>query len=96
MPYDLGSGRGPSRISIRGPLALFELLSCAHAELWKISSIGREIMTSGVWVAVALMVAGAAFLVTGLGAPGLWIAVIAVGIALVIIDRRRGRHSLGS
>ena len=44
-------------------------------------------MTLLVWIAVALMVVGAAMLIAGIGAPGLWIAVIAVGIALVVIDR---------
>jgi hypothetical protein len=55
-----------------------------------------EIMTHVLWTAIALMVAGAVFLVTGTGAAGLWIAVIAVGIALVAIDLARRRQSLGS
>jgi hypothetical protein len=42
------------------------------------------------------MVVGAIMLVTGLGAPGLWIAIVAIGIALVAIDRTRHRHTLGS
>jgi hypothetical protein len=53
-------------------------------------------MTLVVWVAVALMLAGVVFLVAGVGASGPWIAVVAVGIAMVAIDRARGRHSLGS
>ena len=34
-----------------------------------------------VWIAVPLMLIGALLLVTGVGAAGLWIAVIAAGIA---------------
>ena len=38
-------------------------------------------MTFVIWLAVVLMLVGAVFLVAGVGASGLWIAVIAVGIA---------------
>jgi hypothetical protein len=48
------------------------------------------------WVAVPLLLLGAAMLITDIGASGLWIAVIAVGIALVAISmvkpRVAGRH----
>lgn len=44
------------------------------------------------WVAVALLLVGAVLLVAGVGAAGLWIAVIAVGIALVAIEGYRGRQ----
>ena len=53
-------------------------------------------MTPFVWIAVVLMLMGAVMLIAGIGAPGLWIAVVTVGIALVVIDRTRSRHSLGS
>jgi hypothetical protein len=53
-------------------------------------------MTPLVWIAVVLMVMGAVMLIAGIGAPGLWIAVVTVGIALVVIDRTRRRHRLGS
>ena len=53
-------------------------------------------MTPFVWMAVVLMVMGAIMLIAGVGAPGLWIAVVTVGIALVAIDRTRNRHRLGS
>jgi hypothetical protein len=53
-------------------------------------------MTLLVWIAVALMVVGAVMLIAGSGAPGLWISVIAVGIALVVIDRTQRRHRQGS
>jgi hypothetical protein len=53
-------------------------------------------MTPFVWMAVVLMVMGAIMLIAGVGAPGLWIAVVTVGIALVAIDRTRSRHRLGS
>jgi len=45
-----------------------------------------------IWLAVALMVGGAVLLVLGVGATGLWIAVIAVGIALVAVDGYRHRE----
>ncbi|GAA1976498.1 hypothetical protein GCM10009798_42130 [Nocardioides panacihumi] len=47
------------------------------------------------WIAVALLLTGAVLLVAGVGAAGLWIAVITVGIALVAIDgyrRSQGHH----
>jgi hypothetical protein len=50
-------------------------------------------MSLSLWIAVALMVVGAVMLVAGVGAAGLWIAVVAVGIAMVAVDvtrRRRG------
>jgi len=54
----------------------------------------EEIMSYILGIAVVLMVAGAICLVAGIGAAGLWIAAIAVGIALVIVERVRGSHSL--
>ncbi|MGZ6623911.1 MAG: hypothetical protein ACXVHD_30400 [Solirubrobacteraceae bacterium] len=39
------------------------------------------------WVAVPLMLLGAAMLIADIGATALWIAVIAVGIALVVIGQ---------
>jgi hypothetical protein len=53
-------------------------------------------MTPLVWMAVVLMVMGAVMLIAGIGAPGQWIAVVTVGSALVVIDRTRRRHRLGS
>lgn len=45
------------------------------------------------WIAVALLLAGALLLVTGVGAAGLWIALITIGIALVAIGGyRRGQE----
>ena len=47
------------------------------------------------WIAVALMLIGAVLLVADVGAAGLWIAVVTLGIALVAIDAYRhgqGRH----
>ena len=46
------------------------------------------------WIAVALMLTGAILLVADVGAAGLWIAVITVGIALVAIDgyQQRQKH----
>lgn len=39
------------------------------------------------WVAIPLMLLGAAMLIADIGATALWIAVIAVGIALVAIGK---------
>jgi hypothetical protein len=47
------------------------------------------------WAAVVLMLTGAVMLVAEVGAAGVWIAVITVGIALVAIDayrHRQGQH----
>jgi hypothetical protein len=38
------------------------------------------------WIAVPLLLLAAAMLVAGVGEAGLWIAVVAVGVALVAID----------
>ena len=48
-----------------------------------------------VWIAVVLLLLGAIMLLAGVGAAGLWIAVITVAIALVVIYER-DRHSLNS
>jgi hypothetical protein len=40
------------------------------------------------WIAVPLLLVGAVMLAAGIGEPGLWIAVVAVGVALVVIGRR--------
>ena len=47
-----------------------------------------------IWIAVPLMLIGAVLLVAGVGAAGLWIALITAGVALVAIDgyRRRQAH----
>ena len=45
-----------------------------------------------IWIAVVLMLVGAVLLVAGVGAAGLWIGVITVGIALVVIESYRGRQ----
>ena len=43
------------------------------------------------WVAAGLCLVGAVMLVAGVGAPGLWIAVITAGIVIVVVGRvRRG------
>jgi len=39
------------------------------------------------WIAVPLLLLGAAMLIADIGATALWIAVITVGIALVVIGR---------
>jgi hypothetical protein len=47
------------------------------------------------WIAAALMLVGAVMLIAGVGVPGLWISVIAIGIALMVIDGYRHRHGQG-
>lgn len=42
-------------------------------------------------ISVVLMLSGAAMLLADIGASGLWIAVIAVGIALVVVHQKSGR-----
>jgi hypothetical protein len=60
--------------------------------------VSKEVSTMKkplIWVAVVLMLVGAVLLVAGVGAAGLWIGVITLGIALVAIDvyrRRPGHH----
>ena len=44
------------------------------------------------WTIAAVLLIAAAMLVTGTGAAGLWIAVIAVGIAGVAVVLARRRH----
>jgi hypothetical protein len=44
------------------------------------------------WIAVPIMLIGAAFLIGDIGATGLWIALIAVGSALVAIHAYWRRH----
>jgi hypothetical protein len=53
-------------------------------------------MTPMLWIAVPLMLFGAAMLVLDAGASALWMAVVTVGIVLVVIDRTRHRQSCGS
>jgi hypothetical protein len=56
--------------------------------LWEVSAM-RQPWT---WIAVALTLTGAILLVTDVGAAGLWIAVITIGIALVAIEAYRNRQ----
>jgi hypothetical protein len=41
-----------------------------------------------VWIAVPVLLLAAAMLIAGVGAAGLWFAVTAVGIALVVVGLR--------
>lgn len=45
------------------------------------------------WIAVPIMLLGAAMLLADIGASGLWTATIAVGIALIALDLYERRHS---
>ena len=50
------------------------------------------LMSLFIWTAVALMLVGAVLLIAGVGAAGLWIGVVTVGVALVVADRTRRHH----
>ena len=43
------------------------------------------------WIAVPLFLLAAGMLIAGIGAPGLWIAMVAVGMALVLIGQMKPR-----
>ena len=45
------------------------------------------------WIVAALLLMAAVMLVAGVGAAGLWIAVIAVGIAVIAIELVRRRNA---
>jgi hypothetical protein len=46
-----------------------------------------------IWIVAAMLVLAAAMLIAGVGAAGVWFAVIAVGVAIVAIDRSRSHHA---
>jgi hypothetical protein len=54
------------------------------------------LMTPLLVLAVVMMLLGAVMLVTGVGASAIWIAVVTVGIAIVVIERNRGRHGVNT
>jgi hypothetical protein len=45
------------------------------------------------WIVALMLLLAAAMLIAGVGDAGLWIAVVAVGVALVAIDAFRSRHA---
>jgi hypothetical protein len=45
------------------------------------------------WTVAVLLVVAAAMLIAGVGQPGVWFAVVAVGLALVVIERLRSHHA---
>jgi len=45
------------------------------------------------WIVAALLVVAAAMLIAGVGAPGVWFVVVAVGVVLVVIERSRSHHA---
>ena len=53
-----------------------------------------DLMTRLLWIAAVLMVFAAFMLVSGTGASALWIAVIAVGVAVVVIASTRRPQGL--
>ena len=47
-------------------------------------------MKSVLWLDAVVMLTAAALLVAGVGAAGLWIAIIAIGVVVVVLLTRRG------
>ena len=45
------------------------------------------------WIVAAMLVFAAAMLIASVGEAGLWFAVIAVGVAVVVISRSRSHHA---
>jgi hypothetical protein len=45
------------------------------------------------WVVAVMLVLAAAMLVADVGAAGIWFTVIAVGVAVVAIERSRSHHA---
>ena len=45
------------------------------------------------WIDAPVLLLAAVMLVGGVGDAGLWIAVVAVGVALVAVDVVRSRHA---
>jgi len=58
--------------------------------------VSREegLMKILLWIVSAVMVLAAAMLIADVGAAALWFAVIAVGIAVVVIVQTRAHHGL--
>ena len=54
---------------------------------------GGGVMRLLLWKVAAMLILAAAMLIAGVGAAGLWFAVIAVGVAVVVIDRLRSHHA---
>ncbi len=50
-------------------------------------------MSLVMWIMAAVLLVAAAMLVRGVGEAGLWVAVIAVGIAVVAVELVRRRHA---
>ena len=53
-------------------------------------------MKTLLWITAVVMVVAATMLVADVGAAALWIAVIAVGIAVVVVVQTRPHHGLHS
>lgn len=47
-------------------------------------------MKSLLWLDAVIMLVAAALVVAGVGATGLWIAIIAIGVAVVVLLSRHG------
>jgi hypothetical protein len=50
-------------------------------------------MSSLMWITAVLLLVAAAMLIAGVGEAGLWLAVIAVRIAVVAIEQARRRNA---
>jgi len=45
------------------------------------------------WTIAVMLLLAAAMVIAGIGEAGLWFAVIAVGVAIVVIERFRSHHA---
>ena len=66
---------------------------CIGSHRVKASHEEMVAMSLVMWMIAALLIVAAVMLVAGVGAAGLWIAVIAVGISVVAVELVRRRHA---
>ena len=55
--------------------------------------LGGVVMKALLWIVAAVLIVAGVMLIAGVGEAALWFAVIAVGIAIVVLDRSRSHHA---
>lgn len=50
-------------------------------------------MKALLWIVAGLLLLAAVMLVVGIGEPGVWLAVVAVGVVVVVIETTRSHHA---